>query len=574
MSKFISDDEMARLEASQPKKKFLSDAEMKHEEEQEFLAQATKKADQAFDAPSKLESGLRGAAQGATFGYADEIAGAMESLITNKPYRSARDESREAFKKAEESNPKTYMAGDLGATLASSFIPGLNVAKGASLAKAAAKTAGLGAAEGLGRSEGGNLKDLAKDTALSAGLGAGFSAGADLVGAGLRGVKKAVPGFEGSSPIANKLASKAAATTGLDEKQAAFYETLLGDPNRAAKALSNQGRDIDPDPSRIALEEALEGIKREVSERYGKARGDFVKENLESPSYMQDLGGVSSDLEEALEITRRDPSFFSPLTRRQLSKSQKTLQGEAPYPTAGEELFKVRDYLQEGIEGAGRGARPDKDSRELLGQLKERLQGRIESMPGGGNMRKQDAMYSQFKDQEKSIDKLLGRNKNTRELDSKKVLDLLGDRGGRETAAGREETVDNLRDFLKAYDLSGEALESSLRGGRDMQDVTNLGRLGGQSGQTTGRNLKNIGYGLLAGSVTSNPVVGAVVSGVSKAATDPVGYLKAVQTARNLATKLGAEKTAQLFGAYWPAVRSAIARGTIASNHQLENSSR
>ena len=48
-----------------------------------------------------IEALARGAAQGLTFETADEIAAALESGLTNKPYEQALKESRAEYKAAE-----------------------------------------------------------------------------------------------------------------------------------------------------------------------------------------------------------------------------------------------------------------------------------------------------------------------------------------------------------------------------------------------------------------------------------------------------------------------------------------
>jgi hypothetical protein len=102
---------------------------------------------------SGVESALRGAAAGASFGFADEITGALESLVSDKTYEQARDESRAAYKAAEEANPGLYTTGELGGGLLSSILPGGIAAKGAMAAgkgvlAAAGTASALGAAEG------------------------------------------------------------------------------------------------------------------------------------------------------------------------------------------------------------------------------------------------------------------------------------------------------------------------------------------------------------------------------------------------------------------------------------------
>jgi hypothetical protein len=154
------------------------------------------------DVPSEIgmtESALRGAAQGLSFGTSDELTAAAEaagktllpeSMGGNKlsdlleNYRKYRGESREAYKAAEEANPSTYMAGDIGAGIATSMLTGgagavanlgrVGAVQGAKeLAKMGLKQ---GAAAGLGMSEAdlteGDIGGAIKDTAIGAGVGA------------------------------------------------------------------------------------------------------------------------------------------------------------------------------------------------------------------------------------------------------------------------------------------------------------------------------------------------------------------------------------------------------------------
>lgn len=124
---------------------------------------------------SSTESAIRGAVQGASLGFADEATAGVESLFTDKTYAQARDESRAAYEAAKNANPNTYLTGELGGGVATAFIPGLNLAKGASLAKMAAQGAGIGAAAGLGSSVAdlteGDIGGAIADTAIGAGLG-------------------------------------------------------------------------------------------------------------------------------------------------------------------------------------------------------------------------------------------------------------------------------------------------------------------------------------------------------------------------------------------------------------------
>lgn len=144
---------------------------------------------------STAESALRGAAQGASMGFADEATGGLEALKEvalsdaeigdlARLYRKYRDESRANYKAAEEANPVAYGAGQVAGGMATMAIPGLNVTKGASLVNAGVKGAIAGGLTGAGMSEKEGLESL-QDAALPAATGAVLGAGAQKVGQAL-----------------------------------------------------------------------------------------------------------------------------------------------------------------------------------------------------------------------------------------------------------------------------------------------------------------------------------------------------------------------------------------------------
>ena len=135
--------------------------------------------DSAKEVPSEIESAMRGAAQGASLGFADEITGALESLkdvattdvnISEliDQYEKRRDESRSNYKVAQETNPNSYMAGEIGGGIASAFVP---VAGASGLIGKAALSAGQGAAAAVGMSEKEGM-ELVPEALVGASIGA------------------------------------------------------------------------------------------------------------------------------------------------------------------------------------------------------------------------------------------------------------------------------------------------------------------------------------------------------------------------------------------------------------------
>lgn len=168
--------------------------------------------------PGMVESGLRGAAQGLTFGGADELTAALESALTDKTYQKALEESRGAYKAAEEAHPYVTTAGNIvggigGAaglgTLGGAVGLGGAAAKGAQalttaqkLANAAKIGAGYSALTGLGTSEKSLTEqplELAKDVTQEAAIGS--VAGPLLHGAGQLAGKAIKAGTQQASKV-------------------------------------------------------------------------------------------------------------------------------------------------------------------------------------------------------------------------------------------------------------------------------------------------------------------------------------------------------------------------------------
>ena len=121
---------------------------------------------------SQTESAIRGGAQGLSFGFADEATARLESITKGVPYEQALQESREAYKQAQEANPITYTGSEIVGGIAPTFIPGIGQAvTGAKLGRLATIGAGTGALSGLGYSEGKDIGEVARDVSIGGALG-------------------------------------------------------------------------------------------------------------------------------------------------------------------------------------------------------------------------------------------------------------------------------------------------------------------------------------------------------------------------------------------------------------------
>lgn len=195
--------------------------------------------------PSQAEAGTRGAAQGLSFGLADEAYGVVGAIVnpTNSDkdfgdrYRDSRDFARRGDKKAQVAHPGTYKATEVGGGVATAFVPGLgalNAAKGAGAAQVVGKAALQGGATGLGLSEAdvtkGEIPEALADTATGAALG-GATAGA------LRGIGKKL------SPKALKFMAERRAAKAAIGNQGKIYDELqrTGRINKVGRDMLDDG---------------------------------------------------------------------------------------------------------------------------------------------------------------------------------------------------------------------------------------------------------------------------------------------------------------------------------------------
>lgn len=213
-------------------------------------------ANQQF-APSRAESLGRGALQGVTFGFGDEIYGAAKGAYDKVfgdgdfggTYERERNAVRAANDAAQQANPGTYLAGELvggvgvplgAAKLGYKGVQAANAGLKARTAAAAKEGAAIGGLYGLGKGEG-DFGDQAISTASGAAMGGAFGAAVpgavQLASAVARAPAQAVrmmqspekvaaqkyaeamgrdAGVEGMSPILNNPNAMRAAQSGVD----------------------------------------------------------------------------------------------------------------------------------------------------------------------------------------------------------------------------------------------------------------------------------------------------------------------------------------------------------------------
>ena len=241
-----------------------------------------------YSQPSKLESFGRGAVQGATLGFADEVAAAnkaspltglpmsggfigaptkamaMETEAMPQEYQRQLGTQRSEYETARAANPKTYFGGEIAGSLA---VPTTGVAQ----------AVGVGALSGLGMSEG---------DAVNQGLGTTLGAAAGGVG-GLIG-KGIGMGVKGLSGMAERQATRASKMT---PSMLQMLEKKGISQEEAGRFLLDEGivgTFTGPDEMAVLLDQA--------SQKYGQKIGDVIKKAEESGAGKVPLRGVAEDV--------------------------------------------------------------------------------------------------------------------------------------------------------------------------------------------------------------------------------------------------------------------------------------
>ncbi len=207
-------------------------------------------------AVNKPLSFISGLAQGASFGLADEIAGALDPTKTIEDYREFTEQQQEEY-------PKTALLGDITGGVTQAVGAGLAGAGkyiGAGLLPKVGLSAGIGTGEGFARGEG--IEDRLKGGLTTGAISAAFP----IVG---KGVKKVLP-FGVKGKVAEKVDKVLKATDGSVE-----FEDVIEAP-AGVKALKNALR-VDDDVAEQIKRRATDQYKK-PSSRTGRISQELTKE--------------------------------------------------------------------------------------------------------------------------------------------------------------------------------------------------------------------------------------------------------------------------------------------------------
>ncbi len=303
---------------------------------------------------SQQAAGLvSGLAEGATFGFADELYGAGAGVLTDKSYEEARDEARQLLGKAREEAPVAGMLGDVGGAAGTGVGAAGLLGKGAGAAARMGLGAVEGALHGAGRSEAESGAEMAKDVAVGGALGGAFAGAAEAAKAGGRALRGAA---------AKRLVSAKDAA----EKQAAQELSKLGYAAGARKNLAKkvaQGVDADAAELGWIRKNLGDGTTRDMLQKAQKIKQGAGKR----------IGALIQEAEDVAGGPVIDSAFY----KNVLQKMDSTVKGSAvgrrsilPASRIIRNEMKRLDALSAGGELAG-------DTAETLLEVRSALSGKM-----------------------------------------------------------------------------------------------------------------------------------------------------------------------------------------------------
>lgn len=238
---------------------------------------------------SKTESALRGGAQGLSFGFADEATARLESIAKGVPYEQALQETRAAYRQAQEANPVTYIGSEIAGGVLPTLIPGVGQATaGAKLGRLATIGAGTGALSGLGYSEGETAGQVARDIGIGGALGGALPVLGKGIAKGIESIPQATStllkkGLQGGLGVSSELLTEAEKNPKAVEKilkvyagenikkdlipaKANIVESFMSDNPIAKRAIKNSRLAVEsiPEDTEINKNLAINALKEQI----------------------------------------------------------------------------------------------------------------------------------------------------------------------------------------------------------------------------------------------------------------------------------------------------------------------
>lgn len=550
----------------------------------------------------------RGALQGASMGFSDEITGAVESSLTDKSYEQARDEARKANEEAQKRSPWLFGGGELAGGLGTMAIPGIGQAGGGTfvasklpalarlmkaggttgaLAKAAAvapEAAALGGLYGAGKSEAKTASGVASDAAEGAAMGAVGGAGLSLAGSAivpqaskvaqwsknklqesfddipfLARTKAAYQlGREGEGVIGTKAASREINTT--REAAEGLASTIEDVKNNLGMEIELNLAKAENQGIKAQLDDELkEAIDYAVASSKDRIPSDII-DDLQSPTKaFSSKGGFGDELETAIG-KKMDEVGGRELTQNELIDIQNSLKSRPQAQRATDEvsptaLNVLRRIIRDRSGEILKNPNSDMALRDQAVKLKavdDIIKTKLSQLPEGHGEQfiALNKKYGTFA--EKTADQL---GYTTDEVANALENIMSKARKGTETGAEASTQMDNLMLGLETFEQQYPGTLQKF--GLDKKQVQQLmktrsersGLLGKQQETSMGTHSSSIG-GALIGGVSHTPYAAANLAGQ--------GIEKVLSTKANILASGPVEKVQQMVEKIPPEIKNKL----------------
>jgi len=512
---------------------------------------------------SQTQSFVRGAAQGASLGFADELVGGLGAVsrklaasmgstpdagkTLGQLYSEERDDSRQNFKAAETANPGTYLGGNLAGSLATGFIPGAGTfglgKAAAGIISGAGKVAGIsravvgagvnagaqGAVEAAGSSEGKTAGAILSDAGKGGGIGAG-------IGGGFGAAGKLLPGVRDS--VSNDLWRKVLGVT-VGEDAAETATRYLKDPdarNAVVKLATQETVDKVKETVSKQIAKDVEGVRSVAASRGasllasvdGRMGGqvDLLRASVANtfrPAADSMAGNTGRNMQNLMGEVEALLSGSNQGALRALGDDLGQTLVEAPNANV---MREVRDAIKKQLfkQGdPGQGIRDGLSSTEskAMSALLAKTQSLFKALP---EARKADRLYSVAAEYAQAVEKRLFKNGKPSAAAVESWVKGHGSAG----AVEDKDDIWELRDAaMKALGKEDGFGKGAVAQTRAMQEFNRLG-----GGDNTGKALAPImagGFSMLSGGADAG-----LVAAFTMAAYNPRMYLRALAKADDL----------------------------------------
>jgi hypothetical protein len=334
--------------------------------------------------------------------------------------------------------------------------------------------------------------ERAEDAAIMTGAISGAAESLPIVGKGIRGLKKAIPGTSGAFDAVNEATAKLSSMIPWHQAKKGEIKELLDNPE-----LRKQARQIDIGTETEKLTEMLPVAEQRLKGAVGDKFEDLERIGLDqvTPNDADAFIGAKDDLRKIYEKVQEYPDYFPQSVKDRLNRVFGVMEGDAPQyydKSAGnvkERILDARRELDADLKHKEFSKLPAREQ-EVTGEARGVLQDYLHNKLSGSEQRREaDQLYSQFR---RSSDDVMGMLKGKspsgeKEFTSQKVGEVLRSGTGKGTDFDRR--LAKMQDWVKeAEPKIGQIpeVQEALGMLEDLRRTGDLARLIGAADRTGG----------------------------------------------------------------------------------------